>query len=55
MYVHTNYKNSLYSCQKDGAVVMSTTPLDHQCMGKRTNEHADCLSGWETGIDRSKS
>ncbi|MDE6530042.1 MAG: class II glutamine amidotransferase [Lachnospiraceae bacterium] len=29
MYVHTNYKNSLYSCQKDGAVVMSTTPLDH--------------------------
>lgn len=29
LYVHTNYKNSLYSCQKSGAVVISTTPLDH--------------------------
>ncbi len=29
MYVHTNYKNSLYRCQKGEAVVISTTPLDH--------------------------
>lgn len=29
MYVHTNYKNSLYSRQKSGAVIISTTPLDH--------------------------
>lgn len=29
MYVHTNYKNSLYCCQKGEAVVISTTPLDH--------------------------
>ncbi len=29
MYVHTNYKNSLYRCKKGGAVVISTTPLDH--------------------------
>ena len=29
MYVHTNYKNSLYHCQKGEAVVISTTPLDH--------------------------
>ncbi len=28
MYVHTNYKNSLYRCQKGEAVVISTTPLD---------------------------
>ncbi len=29
MYVHTNYKNSLYRCQKGEAVVISTTPLDY--------------------------
>lgn len=29
MYVHTNYKNSLYRCRKGEAVVISTTPLDH--------------------------
>ncbi len=29
MYVHTNYQNSLYSCQKGDAVVISTKPLDH--------------------------
>ncbi len=29
MYVHTNYKNSLYSCRKGEAVVISTKPLDH--------------------------
>ena len=29
MYVHTNYKNSLYICQKGEAVVISTTPLDY--------------------------
>lgn len=28
MYVHTNYKNSLYRCQKGETVVISTTPLD---------------------------
>lgn len=30
MYVHTNYQNSLYSCRKGEAVVISTRPLDHQ-------------------------
>lgn len=30
MYVHTNYKNSLYSCRKGEAVVISTRPLDYQ-------------------------
>lgn len=30
MYVHTNYKNSLYRRQKGEAVVISTTPLDYQ-------------------------
>lgn len=29
MYVHTNYKDSLYRCQKGEAVIISTTPLDH--------------------------
>lgn len=29
MYVHTNYQNSLYKCEKDGAVIFSTRPLDH--------------------------
>lgn len=29
MYVHTNYQNSLYRCQKGEAVVISTRPLDH--------------------------
>ncbi|MDE6209218.1 MAG: class II glutamine amidotransferase [Lachnospiraceae bacterium] len=28
MYVHTNYKNSLYRCKKGEAVVISTRPLD---------------------------
>lgn len=30
MYVHTNYKDSLYLCQKDEGVVISTRPLDHR-------------------------
>lgn len=30
MYVHTNYKESLYSCRKGEAVVISTRPLDYQ-------------------------
>lgn len=29
MYVHTNYQNSLYSCRKGEAAVISTRPLDH--------------------------
>ena len=29
MYVHTNYKNSLYRRRKGDAVVISTRPLDH--------------------------
>lgn len=29
MYVHTNYQNSLYRCQKKEAVILSTRPLDH--------------------------
>lgn len=29
MYVHTNYQNSLYRCQKEEAVVISTRPLEH--------------------------
>lgn len=29
MYVHTNYKNSLYFCKKDDGVVISTRPLDY--------------------------
>lgn len=29
MYVHTNYQNSLYRCQKGDAVVISTRPLDN--------------------------
>lgn len=29
MYVHTNYQNSLYSCRKGEAVVISTRPLDY--------------------------
>lgn len=28
MYVHTNYPNSLYRCEKEGATVFSTRPLD---------------------------
>lgn len=28
MYVHTNYKNSLFRCQKGEAVIFSTRPLD---------------------------
>ena len=28
MYVHTNYKDSLYRCRKDTAIVMATRPLD---------------------------
>ncbi|MBD5493688.1 MAG: class II glutamine amidotransferase [Lachnospiraceae bacterium] len=28
MYVHTNYQNSLYTCRKGEAVVISTKPLD---------------------------
>lgn len=28
MYVHTNYRNSLYSCRKGETVVISTKPLD---------------------------
>ncbi len=28
MYVHANYKNSLYHCQKGAAAVISTQPLD---------------------------
>lgn len=29
MYVHTNYQNSLYTCQKGEGIVISTRPLDH--------------------------
>lgn len=29
MYVHTNYQNSLYRCQKGEGVVLSTKPLDN--------------------------
>lgn len=29
MYVHTNYKNSLYRCYKEDAVLISTRPLDN--------------------------
>lgn len=29
MYVHTNYKNSLYRYKKESAVVISTRPLNH--------------------------
>ena len=29
MYAHTNYKNSLYRCQKGEGVIISTRPLDH--------------------------
>lgn len=29
MYVHTNYQNSLYRCQKGDAVLISTRPLDN--------------------------
>ncbi len=29
LYVHTNYQNSLYSCRKGEAVVISTRPLDY--------------------------
>lgn len=29
MYVHTNYRDSLYVRRQDGAVVVSTVPLDH--------------------------
>lgn len=28
LYVHTNYKNSLYRCKKGAAMVISTQPLD---------------------------
>lgn len=34
MYVHTNYQNSLYSCRKGEAVVISTKPLDHYAWEK---------------------
>ena len=30
MYVHTNYQNSLYRCQREGAVIISTRPLDYR-------------------------
>ena len=30
LYVHTNYPNSLYQCQKKEGVVISTRPLDSQ-------------------------
>ena len=30
MYAHTNCQNSLYCCRREGAVVWSTTPLDHR-------------------------
>lgn len=29
MYVHTNYQNSLYRCQKEDSVFISTRPLDN--------------------------
>ncbi|MCM1398372.1 MAG: class II glutamine amidotransferase [Clostridium sp.] len=29
MYAHTNYQNSLYRCQRNDAVVISTVPLDY--------------------------
>lgn len=28
LYVHTNYRNSLYQCRKETAIVISTRPLD---------------------------
>lgn len=28
LYVHTNYKNSLYRCRKGKAIIFSTKPLD---------------------------
>lgn len=28
VYAHTNYQNSLYFCQKEGTIFLSTTPLD---------------------------
>lgn len=39
MYVHTNYRNSLYRCEKEGSVIISTMPLNNdlwECMPMNT-------------------
>ena len=30
LYVHTNYRGSLYRCQRGGVILFSTTPLDYR-------------------------
>ena len=46
MYVHTNYKDSLYRCRKDTAIVMATRPLDRD---KWKNVPMNQLLAYEDG------
>ena len=46
MYIHTNYKDSLYRCRKDTAIVMATRPLDRD---KWKNVPMNQLLAYEDG------
>ena len=46
MYIHTNYKDSLYRCRKDKAIVMATRPLDRD---KWKNVPMNQLLAYEDG------
>lgn len=46
MYVHTNYKDSLFKCQKKKTVIISTRPLDN---GRWDNVPMNTLSAYRDG------
>ena len=46
MYIRTNYKDSLYRCRKDKAIVMATRPLDRD---KWKNVPMNQLLAYEDG------